>query len=79
MMDGQMIMRPWFHANATQGPHRRYDAVVNLFLVQGRVLVSGPITALAAASPRQKVNIFGRCMSGPCQDARRVRTDILGL
>ena len=30
------------------------------------VLVSGPITALAAASPQRKVTIFGRRTSGPC-------------
>ena len=34
--------------------------------VMVRVLVSGPITALAAASPQRKVTIFGRCTSGPC-------------
>ena len=34
-------------------------------LVLRQVLVSGPITALAAVSPRRKVNIFGRCTSGP--------------
>ena len=34
-------------------------------MVLRRVLVSGPITALAAASPRRKVNIFGRRTSGP--------------
>ena len=28
--------------------------------------MSGPIGALAAASPRRKVNIFGRRASGPC-------------
>ena len=37
-----------------------------LALVLRRVLVRGPITALAAASPRRKVNIFGRRTSGPC-------------
>jgi hypothetical protein len=31
----------------------------------GNESVSGPITALAAVSPRREVNIFGRCMSGP--------------
>ena len=36
-------------------------------LVLHRVYVSGPITsALGAASPRRKVNIFGRHTSGPC-------------
>ena len=35
-------------------------------LVPRRVLVSRPITALAAASPQRKVNIFGRRTSGPC-------------
>ena len=34
-------------------------------LVLCRVLVSGPITALAAASPRHKVTIFRRRASGP--------------
>ena len=31
-----------------------------------QVLVSGPITALAAASPRRGVTIFGRRTLGPC-------------
>ena len=35
-------------------------------LVRRRVLVSGPITTLAAASPQQKVAIFGRRTSGAC-------------
>ena len=35
-------------------------------LVLRPVLVSGPITALAAASARRKVTIFGRRTSGPC-------------
>ena len=35
-------------------------------LVPLQVLLNGPITALAAASPRRKVPIFGRRMSGPC-------------
>ena len=30
------------------------------------VLVSGPITAHAAAAPQRKVYIFGRPTSGPC-------------
>ena len=30
------------------------------------VLVSGPITALAAASPQLKVTFSGRRTSGPC-------------
>ena len=34
-------------------------------MVLRRVLVSGPITALASASPRRKVTIFGRRTSGP--------------
>ena len=34
-------------------------------MVLRRVLVSGPITALAAASPQQKVTISGRRTSGP--------------
>ena len=36
------------------------------FVVLRRVLVSGPITALAAAPPRWKVTIYGRGTSGPC-------------
>ena len=36
-----------------------------LIMVPRRVLVSGPITALAAASPRWKVTIFGRRTPGP--------------
>ena len=35
-------------------------------LVLRRVLVSGPITALVAASPQLKVRIFGRRTPGPC-------------
>ena len=35
-------------------------------LVLRQVLVSGPITALEAASPRRKVAIFGRRKTGPC-------------
>ena len=35
-------------------------------LVLRRVLVSGPITALAAVSPRRKGTIFRRRTSGPC-------------
>ena len=34
-------------------------------MVMRGVLVSGPITALAAASPQRKVNISGRRTSGP--------------
>ena len=34
-------------------------------LVLRRVLVSGPITALAASSPQRKVTVFGRPSSGP--------------
>jgi hypothetical protein len=34
-------------------------------MVPRQVLVSGPITALAAASPRRKVTILGRRTSGP--------------
>ena len=36
------------------------------FMVLRRVLVSGPITSLAAASPQWKVTVFGRRMSGLC-------------
>ena len=35
------------------------------FMVLRRALVSGPITALAAASPWRKFTIFGRRASGP--------------
>ena len=35
-------------------------------LVRRQVLVSEPITALATASPRRKVQIFWGRMSGPC-------------
>ena len=37
-----------------QGQRRHFEAVVNLFFVLRRILVSGPIAALAAASPRRK-------------------------
>ena len=46
--------------------------------VAGNDVVSGPITALAAASPRRKVNLSGRRTSGPAVDARRVRKDVRG-
>ena len=46
----------------TQTLRRSREPVV----VLRQVLVSGPITALAAASPRRKVTIFGRRTSGPC-------------
>ena len=36
----------------------------------GDDVVSGPITALAAASPQHKVNLSGRRTSGPAVDAR---------
>ena len=36
------------------------------FMVLRLVSVSGPITALADASPQWKVTIFGRRTSGPC-------------
>ena len=35
-------------------------------VVLRQVLVSGPMTALAAASPQRKVTLFGRRASGPC-------------
>ena len=35
-------------------------------MVLHQVLVSGPITALAAASPQRKVTIFGGHTSGLC-------------
>ena len=61
---------------------RRRDAMTTLMhrcsrepvLVLRRVLVSGPITALAAASPRRKGTISGRCTSGHCG----VRKDVMG-
>ena len=40
-------------------------------MVLRRVLVSGPITALVAASPRWKVTIFGSRTSGPCGGGRK--------
>ena len=52
--------------HATQRQRRRFDAVVNLYGFLCRGLMSGPITALAAAASRQKVTIFVRRMSGPC-------------
>ena len=50
------------NAMTTQSLRRTREPV----MVLHGVLVSGPITALAAASPRQKVYIFGRRMPGPC-------------
>jgi hypothetical protein len=47
-----------------------------LFL--GLVLVSGPITALAAASPPQKVNIFWGRTSGPYGGRKEGRKDVRG-
>ena len=52
-------------------PHSREPV-----LVLRRVLVSGLITILAAASPRRKVYIFERRMSGPrggCKDGPQGR------
>ena len=43
------------------------------FMVLHLVLVSGPITALVAASPRRKVTFFGRRTSGPCGGRKDVR------
>ena len=50
------------NATTTQSLRRRREP----FLVLRRVYVSGPITALAAASPRRKVKNVGRRTSGPC-------------
>ena len=59
-------LRLSYGSTSTQRPRRRFDAVVNLYWFCVWFLVSGPITALAAASPRRKVTIFGRRTSGPC-------------
>ena len=42
------------------------------------VLVSGPIKALAAASPRRKDKMFGRHMSGPCGGRKEVPEENYG-
>ena len=69
---GSVLLRCWplradysptsRNARTTQTLQRSREPV----LVLRRVLVSGPITALAAASPRWKVKICVRRTSGPC-------------
>ena len=49
------------NAMTTQSLGRSREPV----LVVRRVSASGPITALATASPQRKVNVFGRHTSGP--------------
>ena len=44
------------------------------FMVLRPVLVNGPITALAAASPRRNATIFGRRTSGPCGGRKEGRS-----
>ena len=48
---------------------KSYMFCLRFFCIQSvllEMLVSGPITALAAESPRCKVTDFGRSTSGPC-------------
>ena len=73
MIHSRVDYGPKFPANATtMHTLRRGREPV---LVQRRVLVSGPITALAAAPPRRKVTVFGPALA---VDARRVRKDVWG-
>ena len=59
----ELIMVPrWCNARSPQTLWRSREPVLALH----RAKVSGPITALAAASPRKKVTILGRRTSGPC-------------
>ena len=55
-----------------------FDFFLHTKRIAGDDVVSGPITALAAASPRHKVNLSGRRTSGPAVDTRRVRKDVRG-
>ena len=59
---------PHPHAMTTQTLRRSREPVLALC----RVLVKGPITALAATSPRRKVKRFGRRESGPCGGRKEV-------
>ena len=54
----------WSRVYATQRPIRHSTQSWTFMVLRG-VLASGPITALAAASPQQKVTISGRSTSGP--------------
>ena len=63
-------------------PHRRNAMTMQTLrrsrdpvLVLLRVLVSGPITALAAASPRPRLH----ARQALTVDARRVHKDVMGL
>ena len=48
-------------------------------LVLRRVLVSGPIPALAAARLNGRLESFGGARQALVVDARRVRKDVMGL
>ena len=64
------------NAKTTQSLRRSREPV----LVLRRVLASGPITALAAASPRRKVKtILGGARQALAVVARRVRKDVMGM
>ena len=71
-----LIMAPCRrNAMTPQTLRRRREPV----LVLRRVSVSGPITALAAATHRQKFTIFlGGVRQALAVDARRVRKDVTG-
>ena len=58
-------------------PNDHADALTQswTFMVLRGVSVSGPITALAAASPQQKVTISGRSKSGPGGGRKEGRQD----
>ena len=63
-----------FGGATTHSPQRTREPV----LVLRQVLVSGPITALAAASPRQKVTFLGGAHKAIAVDVRRVHKDVTG-